>query len=98
VSDGPPTGEGEMPDALNQVFHVNNMLEDIGGLVDPEDPPEGGNGADRDGGSGANRNDESDSNDMDGANNATAAKKTFVTSRPGHGPWPKSRVLFIQQQ
>ncbi len=39
--DGPPTGDSEMPDALNKVFHVNNMLEDIGGLVDPEDLPEG---------------------------------------------------------
>ncbi|KAF8260203.1 hypothetical protein EI94DRAFT_1811982 [Lactarius quietus] len=40
VSDGPPTGVGEMPNALSEVFHVNNMLEDIGGLVDPEDLPE----------------------------------------------------------
>ena len=61
-----------MPDALNEVFRVNNMLEDIGGLVDLEDLPEGG--------SGAGRNDESDS---DGVDDVAPAKKKFVTSRPG---------------
>ena len=36
-----------MPDALNKVFCVNNLLEDIGGLVDPEDlPDEEGSGSD----------------------------------------------------
>ncbi|KAI9465755.1 hypothetical protein BJY52DRAFT_1220503 [Lactarius psammicola] len=72
VSDGPPTGEGEMPDALNEVFRVNNMLEDIGGLVDPEDPPEGGGGAGR-------HND----SDSDGIDDAPPSKKTYMTSRPG---------------
>ncbi|KAH9024958.1 hypothetical protein EDB84DRAFT_1614164 [Lactarius hengduanensis] len=48
VSDGPPTGDGEMPDALNEVFRVNNKMEDIGGLVDPEDLPEGGGGSGND--------------------------------------------------
>ena len=47
MSDGPPTGVGEMQDALNEVFHVDNMMEDIGGLVDPEDlPDEEGSGND----------------------------------------------------
>ncbi|KAI9431135.1 hypothetical protein BJY52DRAFT_1232221 [Lactarius psammicola] len=72
VSDGPPTGEGEMPDALNEVFRVNNMLEDIGGLVDPEDPPEGGGGAGR-------HND----SDSDGIDDAPPLKKTYMMSRPG---------------
>jgi hypothetical protein len=73
-----------MPDALNEVFRVNNMLEDIGGLVDPEDLPEveGGSSAGRDG-TGAGDADELDPNDADGADHATPAKKTFVTSRPG---------------
>ncbi|KAH9030581.1 hypothetical protein EDB83DRAFT_2319314 [Lactarius deliciosus] len=89
VSDGPPTGDGEMPDALNEVFRVNHMMEDIGGLVDPEDLPEVEN---RSGvasasgrassGNGAGGNDEVDSNSND-ADYATPAKKTFVTSRPG---------------
>ena len=55
-----------MPDALNEVFCVNDRLEDIGGLVDVEDLTEGNGGA---GG-----------NDEDGANEAMPAKKTFVTS------------------
>jgi hypothetical protein len=66
-----------MPDALNEVFRVNNLLEDIGGLVDPEDLPEVVEG----GGGGNGGNDELDSND--GADYTMAAKKTFVTSRPG---------------
>ena len=83
VLEGPPTGQGKMPDALNNIFCVNEVLEDIGGLVDPEDLPEeeGGRGAGRDGGGGAGGNDEPDSNDGD--DYATPAKKTFVTSRPG---------------
>ena len=83
VLEGPPTGQGEMPDALNNIFRVNEVLEDIGGLVDLEDLPEeeGGRGAGRDGGGGAGGNDEPDSNDGD--DYATPAKKTFVTSHPG---------------
>jgi len=72
-----------MPDALNEVFRVNNMLEDVGGLVDPEDLPEveDSNGTGRAyGGSGAGGNDEFDPNDAD---YATPAKKKFVTSCPG---------------
>lgn len=78
VSEGPPTGQGEMPDALNNIFRVNDVLEDIGGLVDPEDLPdvEGGSG-----GGGAGGNDEPDLNDAD--DYATPARKNFVTSRPG---------------
>jgi hypothetical protein len=68
-----------MPDALNEVFRVNEMMEDIGGLVDPEDLPEGSSGAGRDGSSGAGGNDQSDMNDVD----PTHAKKTYITSRPG---------------
>ena len=83
VSEGPPTGQGEMPNALNNIFCVNEVLEDIGGLVDPEDLPEeeGSRGAGRDGGGGAGGNDMLDSNDGD--DYATPAKKTFVTSCPG---------------
>jgi hypothetical protein len=92
VSDGPPTGVGEMPDALNEVFRVNDILEDIGGLVDPEDLPdaEGGNSVGRDGAGGVGGNNELaqpqlDTNDGDGhdADHARPAKKTFITSRPG---------------
>ena len=72
MSDGPPTGDSKMPDALNKVFHVNNMLEDIGGLVDPEDLPEGS--------SSTGRNDKLDSDRVD---NVAPAKKKFVTSHPG---------------
>ncbi|KAH9014552.1 hypothetical protein EDB85DRAFT_2157315 [Lactarius pseudohatsudake] len=68
VSDGPPTGTGEIPDALNEVFRVNNKMEDIGGLVDPEDRPEGGGGG---------------NSDLDRVEDAPPAKKRFVTSRPG---------------
>ncbi|KAH8979483.1 hypothetical protein EDB83DRAFT_2537246 [Lactarius deliciosus] len=68
VSDGPPTGTGEIPDAINEVFRVNNKMEDIGGLVDPEDHPEGGGGG---------------NSDSDGVEDAPPAKKRFVTSRPG---------------
>ncbi|KAH9009952.1 hypothetical protein EDB85DRAFT_1902616 [Lactarius pseudohatsudake] len=68
VSDGPPTGTGEIPDALNEVFRVNHKMEDIGGLVDPEDHPEGGGGG---------------NSDSDGVEDAPPAKKRFVTSRPG---------------
>ncbi|KAH9025033.1 hypothetical protein EDB85DRAFT_2150061 [Lactarius pseudohatsudake] len=74
VSDGPPTGTGEMPDALSEVFRVNNKMEDIGGLVDPEDLPEGGGGGDGGGGN------DSDSDEIE---DAPPAKKTFKTSRPG---------------
>ncbi|KAI9437779.1 hypothetical protein BJY52DRAFT_1196344 [Lactarius psammicola] len=71
-----------MPDALNEVFRVNNILEDVGGLVDPEDLPEveSSNGPGRAySGSGARGNDELD-NDAD---YATPAKKKYATSRPG---------------
>ncbi|KAH9160717.1 hypothetical protein EDB89DRAFT_1914461 [Lactarius sanguifluus] len=68
LSDGPPTGTGEIPDALNEVFRVNHKMEDIGGLVDPEDHPEGGG---------------SSNSDSDGVEDAPPAKKRFVTSRPG---------------
>ena len=76
VSEGPSTGQGEMPDALNEVFHVNDMLEDIGGLVDPEDllEMEGG---------GVGGHNELDSIDTDRTDYATPVKKTFVTSHPG---------------
>ncbi|KAH9016941.1 hypothetical protein EDB85DRAFT_2155530 [Lactarius pseudohatsudake] len=68
VSDGPPTGTGEIPEAINEVFRVNHKMEDIGGLVDPEDRPEGGSGG---------------NSDSDGVEDAPPAKKRFVTSRPG---------------
>ncbi|KAH9010626.1 hypothetical protein EDB84DRAFT_1445605 [Lactarius hengduanensis] len=60
---------GEIPDALNEVFRVNHKMEDIGGLVDPEDHPEGGGG-------GGN-------SDSDRVEDAPPAKKRFVTSCPG---------------
>ena len=73
-----------MPDALYEVFRVNDMLEDIGGLVDPEDLPEiEGSGAGRDGNSGVGEHNEPDSIDTDRTDYATPVKKTFVTSCPG---------------
>ncbi|KAH9070751.1 hypothetical protein EDB83DRAFT_2517913 [Lactarius deliciosus] len=39
VSDGPPTGTGEMPDAISEVFRVNNKMEDIGDSDRVEDAP-----------------------------------------------------------
>ncbi|KAH9038701.1 hypothetical protein EDB85DRAFT_2141592 [Lactarius pseudohatsudake] len=48
MSDGPPTGTGEISNALNEVFQVNHKMEDIGGLVDLEDCPEGGSGSNSD--------------------------------------------------
>ena len=73
-----------MPDALNEVFRVNDMLEDIGGLVDPEDLPEMvHSGAGGDGDSGVGGHNELDSIDTDRTDYATPAKKTFVTSHPG---------------
>ena len=78
-----------MPDALNEVFRVNNMMEDVGGLVDPEDLPDeegGGSDAGRDITNGTQAiNDEMDVNDTleDGTDNTSPAKKTFVTSHPG---------------
>ena len=84
MSEGPPTGQGKMPDALNEVFCVNDMLEDIGGLVDPEDHLEmEGSGAGRDSDSGVGGHNELDSIDTDWADYATPTKKTFVTSHPG---------------
>ena len=73
-----------MPDALNEVFCVNDMLEDIGGLVNPEDLPEMvHSGAGGDGDSGVGGHNELDSIDTDRMDYATPAKKTFVTSCPG---------------
>ncbi len=72
-----------MPDALNKVFRVNNMLEDVGGLIDPEDllEVEGSNSPGRVySGNGASGNNELDSNDAD---YTTPAKEKFVTSCPG---------------
>ena len=82
--DGPPTGIGEMLNALNEVFHVNNTMEDVGRLVDPEDLPDeegSGNDAGQDISNGTQaRNHEMDLNNTleDGS-----AKKKFITSCPG---------------
>ncbi|KAH8993545.1 hypothetical protein EDB86DRAFT_2830073 [Lactarius hatsudake] len=67
VSNSPPTGTGEIPDAINKVFQMNNKMEDIGGLVDPEDHPEGGSGQ----------------LGLRWGRRCSTCKKRFVTSFPG---------------
>ena len=70
-----------MPYALNEVFWVNNILEDIGGLVDPEDLQEVEGGSSHSiGRVGAGRNDELNT---DRADYSLPSKKNFVTSHPG---------------
>ncbi|KAI9452663.1 hypothetical protein BJY52DRAFT_1402809 [Lactarius psammicola] len=97
VLDNPSTGEGEMPDALNEVFRVNNILEDVGGLVDPEDLPEveSSNGPGRAySGSGAGGNDELD-NDTD---YATPAKKNISPNAEARQNDNKAVMrLYLQQ-
>ena len=67
-----------MPEALNEVFWVNDVLEDIGGLVDVDDTPEGLSSAGGDGGTS-----HAGGNEANEANEVMPVKKTFITSRPG---------------